>query len=137
MISYQDNIRLVNELGDLSKIIDLSNSFEGREIKMSYIETSALIGENVKDAFNLISYHFMIKSKEREEKKMKDRIISETNSILVDNGSLTLPFINKDPLWSPCLQILTEIKKLGEFKIIVDKIKEKIYQFPNGLVLKN
>ena len=137
MNSYQDSIRLVNELGDLSKITDLSNSLEGREIKISYIETSALIGENVKDAFNLISYHFMIKSKEREEKKMKDRIMSEMNSILVDKGSLTLSFINKDPLWSPGLQILTEIKKLGEFKIIVDKIKEKIYQYPNGLVLKN
>ena len=46
---------------------DIGNS------KISYIETSALTGENISDAFNLITYFYIQTIKEKEEQSFKDR----------------------------------------------------------------
>ncbi len=146
VISYQDGVKLVSDLSDLSRLSDSSNLSEFSDLsdlsediktKISYIETSALTGDNVEYAFRLLSYHFMLKSKDIEEKRLKNAILSEINSILKDHSTLTLSFITEDPLWSPCLQILAEIGELGEYLKVRDKNNEKIFEYSNGLVLKN
>ena len=146
VISYQDGVKLASDLSDLSSLSDssilsefsdLSDLSKDIKTKISYIETSALTGDNVEYAFRLISYHFMLKSKEIEEKRLKNAILGEINSILEDYSSLTLSFITEDPLWSPCLQILAGISELGEYSKVKDKKNEKIFEYSNGLVLKN
>jgi len=143
VISYQDGTKLASNFSDLSDFSDLSELTEFSDlssitnIKIPYIETSALTGYHVEDAFNLISYHYILKSKEIEEERLKNKILSIIESILEDKGSLILSFITEDPLWSPCLQVLTDIRKLGEFSKVKDKKREKLYKYQNGLVLKN
>jgi len=146
LVDYEEGVALAKELSnrselsdfsDLSGIIDFSDLSGKTDGNISYIETSALTGDQVEDAFNLVSYHFMIKSKEFEENKLKNKIAKEINSILKNYGSLKLVFINEDPLWSPALQILTEINELGEYIKVKDNIKEREYEYSNGLILKN
>ena len=146
VIDYEEGVALAKELSnrselsdfsDLSGLIDFSDLSGKIDSNISYIETSALTGDQVEDAFNLVSYHFMIKSKEFEESKFKEKIAKEINSILKNYGTLKLLFINEDPLWSPALQILTEINELGEYVKVKDKLKEKEYEYSNGLVIKN
>lgn len=104
---------------------------------ISYIETSALSGLNIEDAFNLISYHFIMKSKEREEERLKETISKEILSILNEKSKLNLTFIAENEFWSPGLQIITEISQLGKYARIKDTKGEKIYEYLNGLVVKN
>ncbi|MFX0126189.1 MAG: tetratricopeptide repeat protein [Candidatus Hodarchaeota archaeon] len=146
VIDYEEGVALSKELSnrselsdfsDLSGLIDFSDLSGKIDSNLSYIETSALTGDQVEDAFNLVSYHFIIKSKETEEKKFNEKIAKEIDSILKNNGSLKLLFINEDPLWSPALQILTEINELGEYVKVKDNIKEREYEYSNGLVIKN
>ena len=127
----------VAEFSNESSLSDFSDLSEYSKTKISYIETSALTGEYIQDAFKLISYHYMIKSKAMEEKKLKDDIVNDVNSILEDKRSLTLTFINEDPLWSPGLQILNEIELLGEYSRSKDKKKEKLFKYASGLVVEN
>ena len=124
-IDYQEGVQLASKFSEngLSKI--------------SYIETSALTGENIKDAFNLISYHYIMKSKEDEENRLKAGLLNEINSILKEKKALTLTFISENPFWTPGLQIINEIEQLGDFTTIKDGKEEKIYQYQNGLTLKN
>ncbi len=124
-VDYQSGIKLVTEL-----------SKKG-ESKISYIETSALTGENVEDAFSLISYHYIMKNQESEEIILKKGLLNEINSILEDKTTLMLTFISESPFWTPGLQILTEIGQLGDFSKNKDEKEEKIYQYQNGLTLKN
>ena len=124
-ISTQEGVELA---------IELSAS---RANKISHIETSALSGENIEDAFSLISYHFIMKSKEREENRLKEELFDEISSILKDKEKLNLVFIAENPFWSPGLQILTEIEQLGQAKETEKINAQKIYEYPNGLVLKN
>lgn len=143
VISYQDGTKLASDLSYLSDFSDLSELSEFSDLsnitntKIPYIETSALTGAHVDDAFNLISYHYILKSTEIEEERLKNNILSIIKSILEDKGSLTLAFITEDLLWSPCLQVLTDIRKLGEYSKVKDKKIEKLYKYQNGLVLKN
>ncbi len=133
VIDYQDGVQLVNELS------------KKPNIKISYIETSALTGENVEDAFTLIAYHYITKSKEEEEDRLKKDLLNELELILemkkekVDNleSALTLTIISENEFWSPGLQILTEINSLSKCERIKDAKDEKFYKFSNGLVLKN
>ena len=104
---------------------------------ISYIETSALSGENIEDAFILISYHFIMRSKENEENRLKEALSNEINSILNEKGKLTLTFIAENVFWSPGLQIISEIEQLGKYSKVKDTKEEKLYEFPNGLILKN
>jgi small GTP-binding protein len=110
---------------------------ESRNSKISYIETSALSGENIEDAFSLISYHFIMKSKEREESRLKEELYDEITSIIDEKGSLNIVFIAESPYWSPGLQILIEIEQLGQSSEKEIENAEKIYEYPNGLILKN
>jgi small GTP-binding protein len=126
VIKYKEGVEYVNELStnhDISKI--------------SYIETSALTGENVEDAFSLIAYHFIMKSIEHEENILKDEIYEEINEIVEKDSKLELSFITETPYWSPGLQILTEIQRLGKFDIEEDQEDKKVYHYENGLTLKN
>ena len=124
-ISTQEGIELA---------IELSKS---RETKISHIETSALSGANIEDAFSLISYHFIMKSKEREEYRLKEELFDEISNILDEKGALNLVFIAESQYWSPGLQILTEIDQLGPPSEKEIDNTEKVYEYPNGLILKN
>jgi len=104
---------------------------------ISYIETSALSGQNIEDAFVLISYHFIMRSKEKEEERLKEALSQEINSILNEKGKLILTFIAENVFWSPGLQIISEIEQLGKYSKVKDSKEEKLYEFPNGLILKN
>lgn len=131
-VKYQDGVRLTNELSES----DIS--------QLSYIETSALTGENIEDAFSLISYHYIMKSKEREEMALQKDLFNQINSIVEDRGFLTLTSIIKNPFWNPVLQILSEtnnLRKKEKNEKFLTKIKDeekiKIYQYSNGLILKS
>ena len=123
-IFYQEGVKLANRLSEKEKI------------KISYIETSALTGENIEDAFNLISYHYVMKSKEIEDKRRGDILFEKINSILKKKIVLTLSFITESSMWSPGLQIIFDIKKLGENSLVRDYEDEQVFQYTNGLILK-
>ena len=125
LISYQEGVSLAN---------DLSNQGVS---KISYIETSALTGDNVNDAFILISYFYIQKSKEREEEILKEQLAKEINSILEYKKKLNITLITRSPFWNPALQILTELKNLGDLSKIKEEKEEKIYSFSKGLKLQS
>lgn len=125
-IRYEEGITLVDEL-----------ALQIKKSDFSYIETSALTGENVEDAFNLIAYHYIMKSKNREEQKLKENLMNQINSILNKNKKLEITFITENPFWSPGLQILNEINSLCECEKILDDKERRLYKYSNGLILKN
>ncbi len=126
VISYQEGVQMAGDLGSLGEIS-----------KVSYIETSAKTGENIEDAFSLIAYHYITKSKETEEVKLQTSLLDQINGILKNKKKLILTFISETSFWSPGLQILTEIKQFGEFNKNLDTKEEKIYAYKNGLILNN
>lgn len=123
-VFYQEGARLA------------SNLSESEKIKMSYIETSALTGSNVEDAFNLISYHYVMRSKEIEDERRSEILLDIITSILKKKIVFTLSFITQTSHWSPGLQIMTNITKLGEKSLIRDYDDEQVYQFTNGMIIK-
>ena len=123
-VYYQEGARLANNLSD------------GEKIKLSYIETSALTGSNVEDAFNLISYHYVMKSKEIEDERRSELLFDIINSLLKKKIVFTLSFITESSVWSPGLQIITNINKLGEKSLVRDYEDEQVYQYTNGMILK-
>ncbi len=123
-VFYQEGAKLANNLSKREKI------------KISYIETSALNGSNVEDAFNLISYHYVMKSKEIEETRRGDILFDVIDSILKKKIVLTVSLITNNVQWSPGLQIITNIQKLGTKSLIRDYDDEEVYQYTNGLILK-
>jgi small GTP-binding protein len=123
-VFYQNGAKLANSLSQSEKI------------KISYIETSALNGDNVEDAFNLISYHYVMKSKEIEEERRGDILLDIIKSILKKKIVLTLSLISENVQWSPGLQIITSIQQLGTKSLIRDYDDEEVYQYANGLILK-
>ncbi len=132
-IEYQDGVNLVNSLS------------QKPNIKISYIETSALSGENVEDAFTLIAYHYITKSKEDEEDRVKLDLLEEINLILEKRKKqglsldklLILTSISENEFWSPGFQILLDINSEYKLEKIKDGKDEKIYRFSNGIILKN
>jgi Ras-related protein Rab-2A len=104
--------------------------------KISYIETSALTGENIDDAFNLISYFYIQISREKEEEILKNNLLEQVNMILNKKKSLNICLITETAYWNPMFQILTELKNLGEVSKLKDEKDIKIYQFANGLILR-
>ena len=126
IISYENGARLVNHISE--------THFEG---DISYIETSALTGENIQDAFSLIAYHFIMRSKELEEERLRHELMGIMNKILEERGKLILSFITENPYWSPGLQILTEINKLCDCEKVEDNTKKRRYEYSNGLIIKN
>ncbi|MFX0106016.1 MAG: GTP-binding protein [Candidatus Hodarchaeota archaeon] len=123
-VFYQEGARLANYLS------------ESERIKISYIETSALTGSNVEDAFNLISYHYIMRSKEIEDERRSEALLDIINSVLKKKIVFTLSFLSDTSHWSPGLQIITNIRKLGEKSLIRDYEDEQVYQFINGLIVK-
>jgi Ras-related protein Rab-11A len=132
-VFYQEGVDLVCEL---SKNVN---------IKASYIETSALTGENVEDAFTLIAYHYISQSKQEEEERVKLDLLEELNSILEKRmkqgvnleNLLTLSVISENEFWSPGLQILSDINSEYKLEKIKDDYNEKIYKFSNGVMIRN
>ncbi|MFX1355922.1 MAG: GTP-binding protein [Promethearchaeota archaeon] len=146
VVTYEEGIQLAKDLSKLtsfsetttmSDYSDLSEIENSSHTKISYIETSAKTGERIQDAFNLISYHFILKSEEKEKEALQNNIRDEINSILDINKSLTLTFLNKEELWNPMFQILTEIDNLGNINKTIDKKKEKRYEYDNGLIMRS
>ncbi len=118
-ISYQEGVSLANKL------------------RASYIETSAKTGENVEDAFSLISYHYIVKSQLEEEKIVKENLISEINRIIDVKGKLILSFIGLNKYWNPALQLFTEFRDWGEMKTLKNEELEKIYSFNDKVIVQN
>ena len=52
-------------------------------------------------------------------------------------NSLVISIITLSPFWNPALQILTELKNLGDLSKIKDEKEEKIYTFSKGLKLQS
>jgi len=125
-VTYKEGIELVEEL-----------TKENIESHFSYIDTSALTGENVEDAFSLIAYHYIMKSKENEEQKLKENLMDQINSILNKRGKLTISFITENPYWSPGLQILNDVNILCECEKLIDDKDKRLYEYSNGLIIKN
>ncbi|MFW9894703.1 MAG: GTP-binding protein [Candidatus Thorarchaeota archaeon] len=123
-VFYQEGVKQANKLSDKELI------------KLSYIETSALTGENIEDAFNLISYHYVMKSKEIEDERRSDLLFEKISSIIKKKIVFTISFITEDIMWSPGLQIIASIKKLGVQTLVRDYDDEQVYQYPNGLIIK-
>jgi small GTP-binding protein len=103
----------------------------------SFIETSALTGENIKDAFNLITYFYLQISKEREEDRNRDKLINPIKSILNKKKSLIITLLARTPFWNPVLQILTDLPKLGKMTTLKEQIDEKLYLYPGGLEIRS
>lgn len=123
-VFYQEGVKQANGLS------------EKEIIKLSYIETSALTGENIEDAFNLISYHYVMKSKEIEDERRGNLLFEKISSIIKKKIVLTISFITENTMWSPGLQIIANIKKIGEQTLVRDYEDEQVYQYPNGLITK-
>lgn len=113
----------------------LAKSFS--ETSLSYIETSALTGNNVKDAFELIAYHYIIKSKKKEEDRIQESLTEAINSTLKELIILELTFITENLNWSPGFQTIVNVEKLGEFSRLKDNHKEKLYPYKNGLIISS
>jgi len=104
--------------------------------KISYIETSALTGENIEESFGIVSYHYIMLSREFEENNLKNMIFTEINSILENRNTLSIAFISEDHINNPGLNLLREIQHLSLSSKKEKKDKE-IYKFSNGLILEN
>jgi small GTP-binding protein len=144
-INYEEGVEVAKDLSKLSSLSESTtlsdysdlSGFSGSQSKISYIETSAKTGNRIQDAFNLISYHFILKCEEKEESLLKNKIVDEIDSIIDINKQLTLAFLSQNELWNPTLQILSDIERLGKPSDIKDKKKEKRLEYSNGLVLKS
>jgi small GTP-binding protein len=118
--------------------VSMSQALTGHPNKnILYFETSALTGENVEDAFRLISYNFITKSKELAQRLRNQELYNEIEYILQFQDNLTLTFITENPLWNPALQIMIESSENKQLLNAKDEEDEKLYQYSNGLVLKN
>ncbi|MFX1323308.1 MAG: GTP-binding protein [Promethearchaeota archaeon] len=104
--------------------------------KISYIETSALTGENIEEAFGIVSYHYIMLSKEFEENNLIKKILAETTLILENRKSLSIAFVSSDYTNNPALNLLIRINDLD-----VSSKKEKkdrmTYKSSNGLTLES
>jgi len=104
---------------------------------LSYIETSAKNGENVGDAFKLIAYHYILRTKQKEQDFINQQVVDEINKTLKLLIILEISFITENMSWSPGFQVISELDHLGEYSIIKDNINERLYVYNNGLILNN
>ena len=104
--------------------------------KISYIETSALTGENVEEAFGIIAYHYIMLSKESEENNIKSMISTEINLILDNKNSLSIAFISENHINNPGLNLIGEIQHLGLY-LKKEKKDKVVYTSINGLILES
>ncbi len=152
---YDELLSLVREkefpsviIGNKSDLVDerkierteitkfINELYEKDKQMISYIETSALTGENILEAFNLISYHFIVKSRQVEEDSLKVDIVQHIDDILAKKENLAITFVTEDLHWVPGLEIFSEIKEIGN-PVNLEKTENTIiYEYPNGLKLK-
>jgi small GTP-binding protein len=138
-------IVLIGNKSDLKKKRQVSSE-EGQQLAdeltekenslVAYIECSALNGENIEDAFETLAYQYMMLNKEQESKLMQEEIVELFQLILSKRKPLTIAFFSESLFWSPAVRILTGISKLGDFKLTKDEEEKKIYEYDNGLILK-
>jgi len=114
---------------------ELAKSLSDRGL--SYIETSALSGEKVVDAFELIAYHYIIKSKKKEKERIQESLTEAIISTLKELIILELTFITDNFTWNPGFQTIINIDKLGEFSKLKDNHNEKLYPYKNGLIVSS
>ncbi|TFF90576.1 MAG: GTP-binding protein [Promethearchaeota archaeon] len=126
IIEYQEGVKMTKEISEKE---DISN--------ISYIETSALTGENIQDAFSLISYHYIMKHKELEEGVLRKDLKKILDENLEKTDSFEINFLQKNLFWSPGLQILMEVYKDSPISEKIEESDKRIYRYSNGLVLKN
>ncbi len=122
VITYQEGVQLAGNLPNK---------------RISYIETSALSGENVEDAFSLIAFNYIQKIKDEEENRLQKDLSKEIDQILAKKRPLKLIFITETAFWNPGLQILCETENINNCSFSEDKKEEKIYQFNKGLIIKS
>lgn len=115
--------------------IELSNKLSSPGL--SYIETSALTGENVEDAFKLIAYHYILRTKQRQKESIKNNLFEVINETLKNLIILELSFITEFLNWSPGFQTILDLDDLGDYSKIKDNPEEKLYAYKNGLILNN
>ena len=134
---------IVGNKVDLSKQRVVSTA-EGEELAkslsetgISYIETSALSGENVINAFELIAYHYIIKTKKKEKDVIREDLVEAILSTLKELVILELTFISENMSWDPGFQTILNLENLGEYSKLKDSIKEKLYPYKNGLILSS
>ncbi len=134
---------IVGNKVDLSKQRVVS-TVEGEELAkslsetgISYIETSALSGENVINAFELIAYHYIIKTKKKEKDVIREELVEAILSTLKELVILELTFISESMSWDPGFQTILNLENLGEYSKLKDSIKEKLYPYKNGLILSS
>ncbi|MBN1801146.1 MAG: GTP-binding protein [Candidatus Lokiarchaeota archaeon] len=146
-VKFDEGIQLARDLSDFAELYeksgltdfsDLSSLSISSDTRIMYIETSALNGDNVENAFNLLSYHYIIKSMELEEQRLKSSIIGEIKNILESNkNTVTLSFVSENPLQNPLINLILEIEELGQLSTEKDKKKEQQFNYSSGLVVKN
>ena len=124
-VKYEEGEKLADELSEKENSL------------VSYIETSAANGENVEEAFGMVTYQYIMKSKEEESTYLQEDLIELVTAILDKKPTFELSFFSESLLWSPAVKILSSIKKLGEFELTLDKDDEQVYKFKNGLKIKN
>ena len=136
-------IVIVGNKVDLSKQRVVSTA-EGEELAkslsetgISYIETSALSGENVINAFELIAYHYIIKTKKKEKDVIREDLVEAIISTLKELVILELTFISENMSWDPGFQTIMNLENLGEYSKLKDNNKEKLYPYKNGLILSS
>jgi small GTP-binding protein len=114
---------------------DLTKSLS--EKGLSYIETSALTGANVIDAFELIAYHYIIRTKKKEKDKIQEDLVEALLSTLKELVILELTFISESMNWNPGFQTVLNLENLGEYSKLKESLTEKLYPFKNGLILSS
>ena len=136
-------IVIVGNKVDLSKQRVISTA-EGEELAkslsetgISYIETSALSGENVINAFELIAYHYIIKTKKKEKDVIREELVEAILSTLKELVILELTFISENMNWDPGFQTILNLENLGEYSKLKDSFQEKLYPYKNGLILSS
>ena len=107
------------------------------ETGISYIETSALSGENVIEAFELIAYHYIIKTKKKEKDIIREDLEEAITSTLKELVILELTFISENMSWDPGFQTIINLENLGEYSKLKESNKEKLYPYKNGLILSS
>ncbi|MFX1239104.1 MAG: Rab family GTPase [Promethearchaeota archaeon] len=126
------------EKSGLTDFSDLSSLSISSDTRILYTETSALNGDNIENSFNILSYHYILKSMELEEQRLKSIIIEDINTILESKKEIvTLSFVSENPLENPLIYIILDIEDLGNLSKLKDKKKEQLYRYSNGLIVKN
>ncbi len=123
---------------DYKDISNIANILDAGELsKFSYVETSALSGLNVNEAFNLIIYQYLMKESEKYRNIIKDELFSKISEILKKKKKFNLTIFTENPLYNPALQIIADLAELGSYQAEIDNELEKHISYSNGLNLKS